>query len=153
MSTPADKPAPRQPSARVSAAQRYLFLFVLGLVVGVVATVMLMRALQARADHFPSSVMHVQQWHLDQLRTKVEQNRCEATDTLPHLRTLRVMADDLEPAFADLRDDRRFSAAASQMRRTLDASLASPPINCGTLGTATRDIGNTCRACHQDFRG
>ena len=29
MSTPADKPAPRQPSARVSAAQRYLFLFVL----------------------------------------------------------------------------------------------------------------------------
>ena len=54
---------------------------------------------------------------------------------------------------ADLRDDRRFSAAASQMRRTLDASLASPPINCGTLGTATRDIGNACRACHQDFRG
>ncbi|PJK01310.1 hypothetical protein CO641_02985 [Lysobacteraceae bacterium NML91-0213] len=151
MSTPAEKPRP--PSARASAAQRYLFLFVLGLVMGVVATVMLMRALQARADHFPSSVMHVQQWHLDQLRAKVEQNRCEATDTLPHLRTLRVMADDLEPAFHDLRDDRRFATAASQMRRTLDASLASPPINCGTLGTATRDIGNACRACHQDFRG
>lgn len=147
-----DTSSPRPSSPRVSAAQRYLFLFVLGLVVGIVATVMLVRAFQARADRFPDSVMHVQQWHIDQLRAKVEQNRCEATDTLPHLRALRVMADDLEPAFPDLRDDKRFAQAASQMRRTLDTSLASPPSGCATLGTTTRDIGNACRACHQDFR-
>lgn len=148
MSTPADPSSPR-----VSAAQRYLFLFLLGLVMGVVATVMLVRAFQARADRFPSSVMQVQQWHLAQLGAKVEQNRCSATDTVPHLRALRVLADDLEPAFPGLRDDRRFAQAASQMRRTLDAGLASPPGDCGTLATTARDIGNSCRACHQDFRG
>ena len=44
-----------------SNASRYLFLFLIGLVVGVVGTVMAMRALDARQDHFPTSVMQVQQ--------------------------------------------------------------------------------------------
>ncbi|WP_058835156.1 hypothetical protein [Luteimonas abyssi] len=151
MSTPSSLPS--KTSRAPSAAQRYLFVLIVGLVIGIVATVMLVRALQARADHFPSSVMHVQQWHLEQLRTKLDGNRCAATDALPHLRTLRTLADDLEPAFPRLRDDRRFAQAASQMRRTLDAQLGSPPLNCAGLGTAVTDIANGCRACHQDFRG
>ncbi|WP_024891071.1 hypothetical protein [Luteimonas huabeiensis] len=147
--SPASPSRPRGPSA----AQRYLFLFLVGLVVGAVATVMIVRALQARADRFPTSLMQVTQWHAEQLRAKVEENRCAATDLLPHLRALRTLADDLEPAFPDLRDDQRFAQAASQMRRSLDANLASPPLNCAGLESATRDIANACRACHQDFRG
>lgn len=150
MSVPPDAAAPRKPP---SAASRYLFLFLIGLVIGVVATVMALRALDARSDPFPDSVMHVQQWHLDRLRASVEQNRCNATDTLPHLAALRIMADDIEPAFEELRDDERFVKHASQLRATLDAARASPPLNCDGVGTAAGKIGEACKACHQDFRG
>ena len=141
-----------QPSGTRSHASRYLFLFLVGLVVGVVATVMAMRAIAACRDHFHGSVMHVQQWHLGQLKQKVEQNRCAATDVLPHIKALRTMADDLEPAFPDLADDQRFAQHASRMRARLDAALASPPLNCAGVATTTADVGESCKACHQDFR-
>jgi hypothetical protein len=135
-----------------SSAQRYLFLFVIGLVVGVVGTVMAMRAIDARQDHFPTSVMQVQQWHLGQLKADIDQNRCNATDTLPHLQALRTMANDIQPAFPDLRDDARFSKHASDLRATLDAALGSPPLNCAGVGTTLARIGEDCKACHQEFR-
>jgi len=146
-------PEPSPQEEKPSAAVRYLILFLLGLAVGIFATVMVVRAIQARADHFPSSVMHVQQWHMGQLLGRAEENRCNATDVLPHLRTLRTMAEDLEPAFPRLRDDRRFAQHASRMRATLDDALGSPPINCAGLGTTNERIRDSCRACHQDFRG
>ncbi len=148
MSLPESKPQNQQPSA----AARYLFLFLLGLSVGIFATVMVVRALQARADHFPSSVMHVQQWHMGQLLGRAEENRCNATDVLPHLRALRTMAEDLEPAFPDLSENRRYAKHAAGMRAVLDDALASPPINCSGLGAANKRIRESCRACHQDFR-
>jgi hypothetical protein len=135
-----------------SSAQRYLFLFVIGLAVGVVGTVMAMRAIDARQDHFPTSVMQVQQWHLGQLKADIDQNRCSATDTLPHLQALRMMANDIQPAFPDLRDDARFSKHASDLRATLDAALGSPPLNCAGVGTTLARIGEDCKACHQEFR-
>ena len=132
---------------------RYFFLFLVGLVAGVICTVMAMRALEARKDPFHESVMHVQQWHLGQLKANTEQNRCNATDTLPHLQALRTMADDIEPAFPDLRDDERFTKAASQLRAALDSARANPPLNCAGVGAAMQEIGAACKACHQDFRG
>ena len=147
MSTP--QPSSAKPGSN---ATKYLFLFLIGLIMGVVATVMALRAIDARKDHFHGSVMHVQQWHLGQLKQKVEQNRCAATDVLPHFKALRVMADDLEPAFPDLADDKRFGEHASRMRAKLDAALASPPLNCAGVGTVNTEIGEACKACHQDFR-
>lgn len=135
-----------------SNATRYLFLFLLGLVIGVVATVMAMRALDARKDHFPDAVMQVQQWHLARLKANVDENRCGATDTLPHLQSLRAMADDIEPAFPDISDDPRFVKHASALRATLDSTRASPPLNCAGVATAMARIGEDCKACHQDFR-
>jgi cytochrome c556 len=132
---------------------RYFFLFLVGLVAGVICTVMAMRALEARKDPFHESVMHVQQWHMAQLKANTEQNRCNATDTLPHLQALRTMADDIEPAFPDLRDDERFAKAASQLRAALDAARANPPLNCAGVGAAMKEVGAACKACHQDFRG
>ena len=132
---------------------RYFFLFLVGLVAGVICTIMAMRALEARKDPFHESVMHVQQWHMGQLKANTEQNRCNATDTLPHLQALRTMADDIEPAFPDLRDDERFTKAASQLRAALDSARANPPLNCAGIGAAMQEIGAACKACHQDFRG
>jgi len=134
------------------AGARYFFLFLVGLLVGAVGVVMAMRALDARKDHFPESVMQVQQWHMGKLKANMEQNRCNATDTLPHLQALRAMADDIEPAFPDLADDARFTKAASDLRAAVDQARASPPLNCAGVGTAMKDIGAACKACHQDFR-
>lgn len=131
---------------------KYLFLFLLGLVVGAVCVVMGLRAWNARKDHFPESLMHVQGWHMGQLARAVEQNRCAATDTLPHLKALRTTADDLERAFPSLADDQRFADAASKIRGTLDGALASPPLNCEGVAVLNKTIGENCKACHQDFR-
>lgn len=150
MSTPPDLP---EHARRPSAATRYLFLFVLGFAVGIFATVLVARALQARTNHFPSSVMHVKQWHLAELTRRAEENRCGETDALPHLRTLRTLAEDLEPAFPRLREDRRFARHAAGMRATLDAALDAPPLNCAGLDATSKRIGESCRDCHLDFRG
>ena len=135
-----------------SHASRYLFLFLLGLVVGAIGTVMAMRALDARKDHFPEAIMHVQGWHAGQLKAAIDSNRCTASDALPHLEALRTMANNLEPAFPGLADDQRFADHAAAMRATLDAAIASPPGDCASAGAALGDVGEACKACHQDFR-
>lgn len=142
-----------QPTSKSSNASRYLFLFLLGLVVGAIATVMAMRALQARQDPFPDSVMHVMQKHAGQFGDTVAQNRCAATDTIPHVRTLRAMANDLEMAFPELADDARFSQHASSFRAKLDAGIATPPTDCAAAKQLGEQIKEGCKACHQDFRG
>lgn len=156
MSTTPDATPRDTPRKSPSAASRYLFLFLLGLVIGVVSVVMLMRTLQARKtweDHYPLAAMHLMQAHLSQLSASTAANRCAATDTLPHLQALRTVANDIEPAFGDLRDDRRFVSHAGQLRATLDAALAAPPLSCAAVGNIAGKIGEACKACHQDFRG
>ena len=135
-----------------NAAARYLFLFLIGLAIGIVGTVMALRAIDARRDHYPESVMHVQDAHFDALRANVQQSRCAATDTIPHLQALRTMANDIEPAFGDLRDDTRFVKHVSDLRADLDAALANPPLNCPGVDTVLRGLGEDCKACHKDFR-
>ncbi|MBJ6982957.1 hypothetical protein [Luteimonas sp. MC1572] len=160
MSTPPDTTPHAGPASHAgkphSAAVRYLFVFVLGLVLGVVAVVMLLRALEARKtwqDHYPKATMHLLSAHSAQLRDALQANRCAATDVLPHLQALRVLGNDLEPAFADLRDDTRFATHAGKFRGAIDSALASPPLNCAGLKTTTEAIGADCKACHRDFRG
>lgn len=143
---------PDQAKPGSSAFGRYFFVFLLGLVLGAIAVVMIMRALNERRDHFPDSVMHVQEWHLKQLGAKAVENRCNATDVIPHLKGLRTMADDLERAFPGLSDDERFSKQASGMRATLDNALSAPPINCEGVNAVAAKIGESCKGCHQDFR-
>lgn len=148
MSNPPDPSLARKSSG----AGRYLFLFLLGLVLGAIGSVMALRAIQARQDPFPDSLMHVQQWHMGQLKATVEANRCAATDVLPHLEALRALGNDLEPAFPDLADDQRFKDHASKYRAAVDAARSSPPLNCAGAGTTLKSLGEGCKACHQDFR-
>lgn len=134
---------------------RYLFLFLLGLVIGVVATVMALRALESRKDlrdHLPGAVMHLQAWHLTRLSTASEQSRCAATDTLPHLEALRTLVDDIQPAFPELADDQRFIKHVGQLRGTLNAALATPARNCEAVSKTVAMIDEDCTACHRVFR-
>ncbi|MDE2382479.1 MAG: cytochrome c [Xanthomonadaceae bacterium] len=145
MSTP-------DPATQKSNAGRYLFLLILGLVVGVIATVMALRALEARKDHFPGALMEVQGWHMGQLKSAMEQNRCSASDVVPHLQALRMTANDLEPAFPDLRDDERFKTAAAAMRGAVDKAITAPPLSCESLAGTMKAVGDTCKGCHRDFK-
>ncbi|MFT4178026.1 MAG: hypothetical protein QM612_00960 [Thermomonas sp.] len=152
MSTP-DPATPSAPATRKSNAGRYLFMLILGLVLGVVATVMILRALNERRDPFPHALMHVQQWHMGQLKGDMEKNRCNPTDVLPHLQALRLAANDLDAAFPGLADDERFQAATSAMRAATDKAIANPPLSCEGVGATMKSIGETCKGCHQDFKG
>lgn len=155
MSASPNPPAPGKPD-KSSNAGRYLFLFLLGLVLGAIGVVMVMRALETRLtwqDKWHDALMDMNQAHISLLGASVEQNRCAATDLLPHLQALRTLGNDLEPAFPDLADDQRFKDHASKFRGTLDAALSRPPLNCAGAGTTLQGIGETCKACHQDFRG
>lgn len=147
MSTSPDPSKPRS-----SAFSRYFFVLILGFAIGLIAAVMGMRAWQQRQDHFPESVMFVQEWHMKQLGQKAATSHCNATDIIPHLKGLRTMADDLERAFPGDADDERFVKQASGMRAALDAALAAPPINCEGVNAVTAKIGESCKGCHQDFR-
>ena len=140
------------PNRRPSNAGRYLFLLILGLALGAIATVMLLRTLDARKDHFPQALMQVQGWHMGKLKADREENRCNATDILPHLQALRMTATDIDAAFPDLREDKRFGLASSGMRATMDKIIASPPLTCEGLGEAMKQIGESCTGCHQDFK-
>src|SRR3546814_8061688 len=73
--------------------------------------------------------MHLFDAHMAQLKASTEANRCGATDTLPHLQALRMVANDLEPAFGDLGEDTRFTRHASDLRAVLDSTLAAPPLD------------------------
>ncbi len=145
---------PPSPATRLSGnrAGRYFFMLLLGLVIGVVATVMAMRAIEARRDHYPGAVMTVMQAHMVALKNNVAGNRCAATDTIPHLNTLRHLANDLEPAFPGLRDEGPFAQHASGMRAAVDAALASPPLNCAGVRAMAANLGDGCKACHNDYR-
>ena len=141
------------PNRKPSNAGRYLFLLILVLVLGVIATVMAMRALEQRKDPFPDALMHVQQWHMGQLKADMEQNRCAATDVLPHLQALRTTANDLDAAFPELADDQRFQAASAAMRAATDKAVSNPPLSCEGIGATMKSLGDACKACHQDFKG
>jgi hypothetical protein len=139
-----------------SNASRYLFLFLVGLVMGIIGVVMVLRAIDGRKtweDRLPEATMHVMQAHVEQLRLATAANRCSATDVLPHLQALRTMANDLEPAFPGLKEDSRFTQHAGKLRAELDGVLASPPLSCPGVEAALKETGEACKACHQDFRG
>lgn len=141
-----------QPPRPTRHAGRYLFLFLIGLVVGAIAAVMGLRALQARSDPFPDALMQVMARQSGELGDAAKANRCTVNDALPRLQSLRSLSNDIEMAFPGLRDDSRFATSASALRATLDKALASPPADCAQLTAVVQRVGADCKACHQDFR-
>jgi len=141
--------------ATPSQSGRYVFVFLLGLMVGIIGLVLALRALESRKtwqDRYPIAVMQLMSAHVMQLGQLGEANRCTSADILPHLQALRLLGNDLEPAHGELASDRRFMAHASDFRGQLDQALAEPPHNCVLLNETRGQIGGACKACHQDFR-
>src|SRR3546814_14278477 len=114
---------------------------------------MILRTVEARKtwqDHYPHAAMHLFDAHMAQLKASTEANRCGATDTLPHLQALRMVANDLEPAFGDLGEDTRFAKHASDLRAAPDSTPAARPVNCTGVGAAMGKIREACQGCPMD---
>ena len=143
---------PPTPPRRFSTAYRYLVVGVLGLLVGLIATVMVSRAIQARQDPFPNALMQVMNRQVQLLQDAQAQNRCSLADSLPRLQTLRSLSNDMDMAFPGLKDSQGFQQHASALRATLNQALAAPPTDCIGMGKLVEKIQADCQACHQDFR-
>src|SRR3546814_14204444 len=100
---------------------------------------MILRTVEARKtwqDHYPHAAMHLFDAHMAQLKASTEANRCCATDTLPHLQALRMVANDLEPALGAPGEDTRLAKNARDLRTLLDSQLAAR--------SEKRRVGNAC---------
>jgi len=130
-------------------------MFMLGLMLGVIGVVMALRAIESGRtwqDHYPDALMHLFSAHSALLQRQAGERRCTPDDLLPHMQALRILGNDLEPAFPGLDSDRRFTAHAREFRSQLDQMLADPPHTCALLEQAITTIRAACRSCHQDFR-
>jgi hypothetical protein len=130
---------------------RYAVLIVLGLAIGIIGTVMAMNALNS-GPHLPESVMALQGFHMHALDTNVKQNHCAVTDNLPHVQALRMLSNDIEPAFLPIENEQDFRQKASNLRASIDAVLAAPPADCATVRAAMTRISLDCKGCHDEFR-
>lgn len=139
-------------SPPASTASRYLFVLIAGVLIGLVATVMAMRAVQARQDPFPRALMQVMDRQLALLQRSHAQHRCSAAELQARVHTLRLLGGDLDTAFPTLADDSRFQEHASALRATLDAAQVAAPDSCAALDRLSQRIDDGCDACHRDFR-
>lgn len=130
---------------------RQLILFLVGLFMGVALTLVGMNYLRRGTSH-ADGMMVVMGAQLKGLDKAVEQNRCGSADTLPRLQTLRLVANDIEPAFADMGEDQTFLRYASSLRAEADAALAQPPASCKAVADAVSRIDKACDACHRDYK-
>lgn len=123
----------------------------LGILIGLVCTVMVARVLQARRNPVPDSLMQVMAYQLRALQPGAG-GGCNLTRQRARLQSLRLLADELEPAFPDIGEDRRFGEHASALRTVLDQAQRTPPADCAALAAVRPQINDACEACHRDFR-
>lgn len=131
---------------------RSLVLFLVGLAVGALCTLIAVNALDRGTSHH-DAVMSLMGQQMKSISQSVKASRCAATDLTPRLQTLRFVANDIEPAFPDLQADPQFGRYAADLRRAADAALMTPPANCAAAGAALTSLKKTCDACHRDFKG
>lgn len=130
---------------------RSLILLLIGLAVGVLCTVILVNTLH-RGTAYPNAVMAVMGQQMKALDKSIKQSRCASTDLTPRLQTLRFVANDIEPAFADMQAEAQFGRYASDLRAAADAALMTPPASCTAAVAAISNLDKACDSCHRDYK-
>jgi hypothetical protein len=130
---------------------RTLVLFLVGLAVGALCTLIAVNALN-RGTAYPNAVMAMMGQQMKALDRSVKASRCASTDLTPRLQTLRFVANDIEPAFTDLQSDAQFGRYAADLRAAADAALMTPPASCAAASAALANLGKACDSCHRDFK-
>lgn len=131
---------------------RLLVLFLVGLAVGALGTLVAVNALNRGTSH-ESAVMAMMGQQMKGLDASVKANHCAATDLIPRLQTLRFVANDIEPAFAGEIDDAQFKRYAADLRAAADGALANPPVSCAAASATLSNLGKACDSCHREFKG
>jgi cytochrome c556 len=131
---------------------RLVVLFLVGLAVGALGTLVAVNALN-RGTAWPNAAMAMMGQQMKAMDASVKANHCAATDLVPRLQTLRFVANDIEPAFAGDIDDAQFKRYAADLRGAVDAALANPPASCTAASTTLSSLGKACDSCHRDFKG
>jgi cytochrome c556 len=131
---------------------RLLVLFLVGLAVGALGTLIAINALN-RGTAYPNAVMAMMGQQMKAIDRSVKANHCAATDLVPRLQTLRFVANDIEPAFAGDIDDPQFNRYAADLRAAADGALANPPVSCAAASATLSNLGKACDSCHRDFKG
>ena len=130
---------------------RSLVLLLVGLAVGALGTLIAVNALN-RGTAYPNAVMAMMGQQMKALDRSVKQSRCSSSDLTPRLQTLRFVANDIEPAFADLQGEAQFGRYASDLRAAADGALMTPPANCAAANATIAKLGKTCDSCHRDYK-
>lgn len=130
---------------------RTVVLFLVGLAVGALCTLIAVNALH-RGTAYPNAVMAMMGQQMKALDHSVKASRCASTDLTPRLQTLRFVANDIEPAFTDLAQDAQFGRYAAGLRAAADAALMTPPASCAAATAALDRLGKACDSCHRDFK-
>ena len=131
---------------------RSLVLFLVGLAVGALCTLIAVNALN-RGTAYPNAVMAMMGQQMKALDGSVKAARCASTDLTPRLQTLRFVANDIEPAFADQKMDEQFGRYAASLRTAADAALMTPPASCSAAAAMLSNLGKACDSCHRDYKG
>jgi cytochrome c556 len=130
---------------------RTLVMLLIGLVVGALCTSAVMNALE-RKSAYPHAVMTMMGQQMKALDASVKANRCASTDLTPRLQTLRFVANDIETAMVDLKDEAQFVRYAGDLRAAADAALMTPPSSCAAAKTAVDSLAKACDSCHRDYK-
>ena len=131
---------------------RIVILFLVAMLVGAAGTLIAVNALN-RQTPWSKATMSVIGHQMKGIDTSVKANRCTSPDLLPKLQTLRQVANDIEPAFAESITDPQFNRYAADLRAAADGALASPPANCQAASEILTRLDKACDSCHRDFRG
>jgi hypothetical protein len=130
---------------------RSLILFLVGLAIGAICTVIAVNALH-RGTAYPNAVMAMMGQQMKALDQSVKASRCASTDLTPRLQTLRFVANDLEPAFSEMQDKAQFARYSSDLRAAADQALMAPPANCKAAVAAINNLDKACDSCHRDYK-
>ena len=130
---------------------RSLVLLVVGLLVGALCTIIAVNALN-RGTAYPNAVMALMGQQMKAMDKSIKQSRCASTDLTPRLQTLRFVANDIEPAFADMQDEVQFGRYAADLRSAADSALMSPPASCAAATAALSNLDKACDSCHRDYK-
>lgn len=130
---------------------RAVVMLVVGLFMGVMGAVMTLGALR-QGTPFHQGLMSVMAHHHGALRRMGDANECPDAQIVAHLRMLRLAGDDLETAFLPTMNDERFRHYATGYRTALDAAIEQPASGCAAAAAQAASLGDSCSACHRDFR-
>lgn len=126
---------------------RQIVLLALGIAIGAGGGISIVNTLRQR-DAYPRGLMDVMQHHFASLRDDVRRGHCE--QSAQHLNIVRGLAGDIGPAvYGEDTPDAPFREFES---RLTDVLSESAPSDCKMLVSRVQKIGETCDACHRQYR-